>query len=430
MSVYAHGPLHGQVAIAGASTVTASVSPLYERQFFDVRVLVPAEAFAAMPADGREALQAILAEEARWAEESDRRRAAARARREERARQSETARRFLPVSILLGLVALATWFVYFRRYGWPHHVSVHVAPGQPPSDRAPALVSYLVTRTVGGPALVATLVDLAERGHLAIKETTREKSGWFGSSSTQTDYRFERTSGGDALQTFEKNLLDFAVTEVGDGRAFTMSGFKKFASKHRSRVRRWFTHWSKQVKDAGKREHFFEPYDTSAVLVNVGMGVAVTAGGIAVSVVTSSPVGVPAIAGGVAQAILSLTFTRHTPEARREMVAWGRFREHLKSVSKGMGKITLTSHEWSRYVAAAIIFGLHEKLLPSLRLEGAAGHPVVPVWYAGLGGGGGADGIHTMVSTVASTMTSSTGAGGGASVGGGGGGGGGSAGAS
>jgi uncharacterized membrane protein len=326
------------------------------------------------------------------------------------------------------------WFIYFRRYGWPHQVTVHTAPGEPPSDHPPALISYLVTRTVAGPALVATLVDLAERGHLRITETTHESKGWFGSASTKSDYRFERIDGDDALRPFEKNLLDFTLGEIGDGRSFTMSAFKKYASKRRSAVRKWFMQWRRRVKHAARQEDFFEPYDTSAVLLNVLVGIGVLVTGIVLSVMTQSPIGVPAIACGALQAVLTVTFTRHTPEARRQALAWGAFRKHLKSVSRAMGRVSLNSHQWSQYLAVGIVFGMYKKLLPRISISDAPAHSVYPAWYVATMGGGGnmtsmADGLSTMISSVSTTMSSSTGAGGGASAGGGGGGGGGSAGA-
>jgi uncharacterized membrane protein len=437
LRVFAHGPLHGEVEVVAPSTVTARVAPLWNGRYFDVRVLTPPEVFAAMVPDGSRRLQSILDQEAEWARESDRRREAEAQRREawrrERERRAELSRRFLPVSILLAVVSLGMWFVYFRRYGWPHSVTVHAAPGEPPSERPPALISYLVSRAVTGPALVATLVDLAERGHLRITETTRESKGWFGSASTKSDYRFERAGDGDTLRPFEKSLLDFTLGEVGDGRSFTMSEFKKHASGKRSAVRKWFVRWTRMIKDAAREENLFEPYDTSAVLLNVLVGIGVAGAGIALTVMTESPIGVPAIACGALQAILTMTFTRHTPEARREALAWGAFRKHLKSVSRAMGRISLDSHEWSRYLAVGIIFGVYKKLLPCITISDASTHSAYPAWYVATMGGANmtsmADGVSTMISSVSTTMSSSTGAGGGASVGGGGGGGGGSAGA-
>lgn len=440
LKVFSHGPLHGTVEILSGERVRASVSPLPNGSSVDVRVLAPARACAAMAAGAEAKLDAIMAEELALAEQSDRRREQAARLREERAaereRRERLSRTLLPVAIGLGVLSLVVWFTYFRRYGWPHDVTVHAVPGDPPSDHPPALVSYLTVRGVGAPAMVATLVDLSERGHLKITESRREKSGLFGRTSIERDYRFERVEGPDTLRPFERDLLDFMVGSVGNGRAFSMSELKKHAGKNRSKVHKWFMSWSKMVKEAAQRENFYEPYEASAVVPNVVMGVFVFAAGIVMTALTQSPIGAAPMGAGFVQALLTLTFTRHTPEGRRLALGWRGFRNHLKSISKATGKVTLTSPDWSRYLAVAIVFGMHKKLLPALALSDARGAQAVPVWYhAAMGGMGDsgvaglADGFATMVTSVSATMSSSTGAGGGASGGGGGGAGGGSAGA-
>lgn len=101
-----------------------------------------------------------------------------------------------------------------------------------------------------------------------------------------------------------------------------------------------------------------------------------------------------------------------------------------------MGPVSLSSGDWGRYLGAAIIFGMHDKLIPKLRLADGGG--VHPYWYHPILGSPGAsnvdslaslaDGFNSMVSSMSSTMSSASGAGGGASSGGGGGSGGGGAG--
>ena len=62
--------------IESGSVVTAAVEPLYAGRFFEVRVLMPADAFTAMPLTSNEpALNRIVAQETAWAEEANRQRA-------------------------------------------------------------------------------------------------------------------------------------------------------------------------------------------------------------------------------------------------------------------------------------------------------------------------------------------------------------------
>jgi uncharacterized membrane protein len=337
----------------------------------------------------------------------------------------------------LGLAGLTLWFVLFRRHGQPHPVKSRTAPGEIPSDHPPAIVSYLIfSKNIGASAIVATLLDLANRGYVEIEETTREKKSWFGGTRQKTDYRFFT---GDKpiseLEAFEKDLLDFLLNRAGTGTEFTMSGVKKTASKNRTKFRKWFMAWIKQIKELGKTFDFYEPIAVGPVSVNVLVGIAILGGGIALSVVTETAAGVPAIVMGGVQALLSLALQRHTVEGRRLAIAWREFRAHLKNTSKARGPVSLSSGDWSRYVAAAILFGLHKKLLPRIEMADESGHAVWPVWYhAAMESSSGdftalADGFSSMVSTMSSTMSSASGTGGGASGGGGGGSGGGGGGA-
>lgn len=444
LRVFAHGPLWGEVRIESATSVRASVSPLPNGRMFDVRVLTNPDAFARMTAPApseRPVLDRILAQEREWADEANRQRKLAEERarryRAEREEQRRLARALLPVSIALSLLALGVWFILFRSHGWPHEVAVHSAPGDIPSDHPPAIVAFLMARNVGGPAMVATLVDLSERGVLSIAETRQTGTNWLGRSTEQLDYRFERarTPQAGPLRPYERSLVEFMVDEVGDGAGFTMSALKSYARKHRTGLRKWFVGWMKAVKVEADEEGLFEPYPVGAMVANAIVGTAVAAAGGVICAVTSSPVGVPAIATGVLSAILTVSLARRTEEGQRLMKSWKQFRRHLESLSRAMGPVTLTSRDWARFLSAAIVFGMYKKVIPKLQLAGDHGAHAYPVWYAALSphGGGGvggmADGFSSMIASVSSTVSSASGAGGGASSGGGGGGGGGSAGA-
>jgi uncharacterized membrane protein len=384
-------------------------------------------------------LQNALDEERNWAEGANRRREAQLAAIEERRAEREALRKkgrtYLPVSILVALFGLALWFVAYRAHGWPHSVRSLSARGEIPSDHPPAIVSYLMKRNVGGPAIVATLLDLADRGYFKIHESTRERSTLFGRRS-EKDYRFERTDRlWKDLEPYELELAEFLITEVGDVTGFSMSGLKETASKHRSRFTKWFGRWIKSVKQAGESFGFYEPYPKGAMLRNVAVGLGMVVLGAFFCLDSQSPAGAPAIGAGVLVCILTALLTRRTMEGRRLHLAWRDFHRHLRSVSKGLGPVRLDSHDWARYLGVAIVFGMHKQLLPKLEHIGTDGAVKGPAWYYGAVGGSGdgvvalADGLSTMVSSVTTTLSSASGTGGGASVGGGGGSGGGGGGA-
>jgi len=439
---WAHGPLHGTVSILPSGVVALNVSPLPARTFCEARVLCESEVFKNLAyADDRPRLGAVLEEETRWADEANRLRTESAERREaalrEKDRRAHRARGLLPVAIVLGLAALGVWLVFYFRHGRPHPVVSHLAPGSIPSDHPPAIISYLMYRTVGGPAVAATLLDLANRGYLDVREHATTTKGIFGKTKRRMDYRFDVVAKPQSeLALFEQDLLRFVLTEAGDETGFSILELRKAASKQWRLFRRFFLAWSKGVAEHCKSFGFFEPYPAGAMLANALCGVGVLGAGIAVSVLSEPVAGIPAMIGGGVQAVLTVVLTRQTAEGRRLMLGWKAFKSHLKTLGRSMGPVRLGSREWGRYLAAAVVFGLHEKVMPNLRMDGGRDGGVYPVWFYGALGSGGdsgisglASGISAMVNAVSTTASSAAGTGGGASGGGGGGSGGGGGGA-
>jgi uncharacterized membrane protein len=440
---WAHGPLHGEVAVReGPPVVALTVSPLPARTFWEARILCPSEAFEALPfASAEPRLKAILSEEAAWAEEANRARRESQVRAEADAREQSTraqrSRELLPVSIALSLAAVGTWMLFFFRHGRPHQVVARVAPGEVPSDHPPAAVSYLLYKTTTGPAVAATLLDLANRGYLEVRENVATVRGFLGKPKRRLDYRFDvLASAASDIRPFERDLLQFVVNEAGDKTGFSTLALQKAASRKSAHFRRFFRRWSAQVGEYCKDLRLYEPCPVRAMVANAAAGVAVLGAGVIIAIVTLSWVGVPPIIAGGIQAIFTVFLTRRTIEGQRLASTWRAFRKHLRALGRGRGPVRLASPEWGRYLAAAVLFGLHRKVMPNLSLEGAMERGAYPVWFYGVleaDGDGGVSGVITglssMVDAVSTTASSAAGMGGGASAGGGGGSGGGGGGA-
>src|SRR5688572_19067908 len=218
LRAWAHGPLYGNVAL-GDGNVTMDVAPLPAKQFWEGRILFPSSAVPGLPVLDRQRLDAVVAEEAVWAEEANeaRRRLVARQADNERTRVWRQALLlpFTATSFILAVAGLVVWGVSFARHGRPHDVQSRTAPGVAPSSHSPALVEYLLSRTVGVYALVATLLDLAQRGYLTVRETERTSSGLFREKKT-TDYEFALTARPlSALQPFERDAIEFLLHQAG-----------------------------------------------------------------------------------------------------------------------------------------------------------------------------------------------------------------------
>ena len=183
-------------------------------------------------------------------------------------------------------------FNFFRRFGKPHDVESFAAVGEIPREHTPAMVSYLMYGQIAGNALVATLLDLANRGYFDIVESEEEKKTLFGGAKKVKDFEFKLTN--DALTdlaAYEAELVSFLMSRVGDGHSFKMSEMKKTASKNRTEFRKWFMKWKKSVHEEGKRQGFFEPYPPGAVAINLVAGVLILAVGIIMCVTSDSAAG-------------------------------------------------------------------------------------------------------------------------------------------
>ncbi len=441
LRAWAHGPLNGSARINADGTVAFDVSPLPAGQFWEGRLLFPATLVADLAlASSDPRVDQVLNEERVWVEEANARREANQRRLEEqaalRASRDELAGRFFPLALALVPVGLLAWFLAFRRYDRPHDVPVHAVPGEFPSDHTPAILAYLMSRNVGASCIVATLLDLAHRGHFQIRETVEIRRGFFGEKRA-VDYRFERTEKPlDELQPFERDLVDFLLGQSDSSTGFAVSVIRKTASKRSREFHKWFAAWLKKVKASGEVLDFYEPYAVGSMVRNAGIGVAMVVAGILFSVVSQSPAGLPAIIGGVLVAGLTATLNRRTVEGRRLYLAWTGFRSHLKSLGRSLGSVSLDADTWGRYLAASVVFGMHKKLLPKLQPIDEHGQPASPVFFVGGPGDSFGDSVSSlassvssMVTSVSTSMSSASGAGGGASGGGGGGAGGGGGGA-
>ena len=159
LQAWAHGPLYGSVAL-GDGDVTLNVSPLPAKQFWEGRILFPSDVVSGLPVLGRTRRDEVMAEEAVLVERAneERRQFVARQAQNERNRvwRQGLVVPFALTAIALAIAGLVFWGVSYARHGRPHDVASHTAPGVAPSTHPPALVQYLLLRTVGIPALVAS----------------------------------------------------------------------------------------------------------------------------------------------------------------------------------------------------------------------------------------------------------------------------------
>ena len=444
---WAHGPLNGLVEPEG-NRVRASVDEVPAGQFVELRVTQPADDFTAATArTGETRLPSVLAEEQRLADEAN----ANRARAAEAERRRE--RLWDAVGVLAPIAAGGGWvlfFVLWVRYGREHRVQHDVGeylrdlPGDPP-----AFIGMLREWGSVTPSLLsATLVDLAQRGHLTIEEIREDR--WI--LPDKVDWRFTAAvpregREGSALLPFEATIL---ARLFAAGPTTTQSEVTAWCRSHRTDAQRWWEDVKKQLRDEFKARNYIEGGKGLVFAANslTGFGVMVLGPAAAANGGLSGWFGVLVFASGLLQIFLTPLLRRRTPAGRQRLEEWVAVERFLRDFSQledaPVGHVVL----WERYLVYAVALGVTAAVASALAARippeqaASGGHAFAP-WYIGPHGPGALDSIGSLSefatsvgpaivasATPPSSSSSGGGGGGGFSGGGGGGGGGGGIGAS
>jgi uncharacterized membrane protein YgcG len=292
----------------------------------------------------------------------------------------------------------------------------------PPADARPAELEVLVTEKATNAGVTATLLDLAQRGALTIRQVEGGRHGdW--------QLEFPERVPGD-MEKWERHLYDGIAKKAGDDREVKLSevrySFATVAAAHRAAA----------LKSATDKGWFTSPPDKKTMAMSrwgiLSMALAVA------GLIVAIPIAIGSVFAGLFVAGLAmLLFGRKMParSARGSAVlaetrAFQRFvetaeLEHIKSTER----LAL----FHRYLPFAVVLGLTDRWVrtfqPVLAEAAASGNSsMLPVvWMAG-GSMSFDHSFSSFTSSLAGSMSvqsSSSGGGGFSSVGGGGGGGGG-----
>lgn len=304
-------------------------------------------------------------------------------------------------------------------------------PGPTPFGWDPALVSYLLnSREVTGAALVATLLDLARRGFLSLREEQVQKKRFLGGIKTATEYRWDRKpvvseEEVSRLAPFEDSLLRFIFEDLGDGKSSI--SFKE-VKKHRSRFTMFFRQWTKDVKAVAVERSWFDKKSFRAMFYSLGLEMVM----IGLTVLCAMFFGAWAVVLGVcAVAVLVLAFLtpRRTAEGEKLARGWKALKRYLQKYHFRDAETPFLLSRINDYLIYGVVLGLDKKVFkePAGFIPSEEYHGYLP-WYMYYRGEGAAfsaesfaSAFSTMVATATSSMSTAAGTGGGASSGGGGG---------
>ena len=295
----------------------------------------------------------------------------------------------------------------------------------PPDGVRPGQVGTLVDEHANPLDVVATIVDLAVRGHLRIDEIPKK---WWLGKPDWTLVRLEKER--DGLLDYEKRLLDGLFESASEGEV-KLSDLKNTFASRLGRVQ------DALYDDVVARKWFRARPDHVRLRWAVIGGVVAAAGAglvyLAARSTTAGLVPVPVVVGGLVLAVGSRWMPRRTARGTAVLRRVTGFRRFIEDSERERARFAERRHLFSEYLPYAIVFGATEKWAKAF--AGLDGELPEVSWYGGSNSltaasfSSSMDGFAvTTAGTIASTPSGSGSSGfsGGSSGGGGGGGGGGS----
>ncbi|MDQ5853521.1 MAG: DUF2207 domain-containing protein [Chloroflexota bacterium] len=268
---------------------------------------------------------------------------------------------------LLGLYLL--W--YARGRDWPVGAASPYYT-EPPEELPPGIAGTLLDEKADLQDILATLVDLANRGFLRIEE--HQEEGFFRSSST---FRFVRLrSDDDTLRPYEQKLLDkvFGSSHMRDLTDLKEKFYTAIGDLETSL-------YDETVKvgyfpESPKTTRYKYGFSALALILLVGLGgffgLALIVDVAPLALLLWIAAGIVAVAFG----ILSFFMPRKTPAGAAAASKWRAFKRYLEDIDK-YTDVAEARDQFARYLPYAIAFGLEQSWVRRF----AAVDAPVPGWY-------------------------------------------------
>ncbi|MGB8657798.1 MAG: DUF2207 domain-containing protein [Candidatus Zixiibacteriota bacterium] len=428
VKAWAHGPLWGTISTGDDGSVVADVRSLPAKTFWEVRAIYPISSFPQVKnLIPQEVIPTILAEEKTWAGEANRRREEWIKKQE--ARKTRKKYGSWIVLAISGIGFLAVFDLY-NRHGKRHKVPFpDTLYSEFPSDIPPALLSYLLfCGQVKGQALVGTLLDLARRGFLKIKEETKTAEFVFWPYRTRSyTLEFDRTFYAEhkrELQAFEHDLLTFIFDDLAEGQ--NLIDFKTLTKSRREFIR-WFREWKREVVSLGESKGYWEKESLKARNWGIAVSLALFAVAIASAFLIAEWTIIPAVTA-IILLIWSLFIPRRRPEFELEAKKWKALRRYLKKYQFRDSGSPFFLENVGKFLVYGVVLGLPKEvvkkmaeMIPDGQYSGFVPWYVASQPYADFSPAGFGEALSSLMTAASTTMSSASGTGGGASGGGGGG---------
>lgn len=349
------------------STYTWTRSNLGEGDSFEVRLQFPPITAASVPA---------------WQTLDDQRREEAEAADERSAVAGVILAGVGLLALVGGLTAFSlAWFVRGRD---PHVGELADYISEPPDSLSPGAAGALVDERVEVHDVLATVMDLANRGAIAIHESGKD-DGFFGIGGSFT-HEFELLDRDKATRPFEERLLDvmFSLSDE-KGKRVSMSAFRSSYASSEDRIASGF------YEELVQQGYFTESPEKTRkrwkAIAIAGPIIVVVAAfvGLSLADVSTGWIGF-VIFAAVVLAIYASALSGRMPAKTREgaeaSAKWKAFRRYLDDIDE-RENLSEAKDIFQRYLPYAVAFGLEKSFVQKF----AAARAPMPGWFDGGGFG-------------------------------------------
>lgn len=230
------------------------------------------------------------------------------------------------IVILVGLSIIC--FIYFyRKYGSRHRINLSRNESlMIPGTQKPAAIGWLLMhRNVTGGHVTATMLDLARRGYLQLKEE-EPKEGLFSPKESEFSIHLADKEIEPNLVNWESDFLNFLKERI-ESEGHNIKDIFKYSD---SKVSKWFREWQSMVNQFGKDRGWIDDTSYLGMYWNLGIQSVLMLCG-AVGIFLIHPVVGLSIIWCIIACLLSLVIVRRTPKGEELYQTWKNYHKALKN---------------------------------------------------------------------------------------------------
>ena len=369
LKIWGHGPLNGEVAFTEGNQVSWLVKNLPPYTFLEGRVLMPTTLFPHAPKEaytGTVALSRILAEEEGWAKKANTERLEARVS-------------YLGAAGILGF-SLFGIVLLWRKYGRRHTTDfTGDYYRELPDTYSPAELSVLWNyNKMKASDITATILDLARRNFLYLKEERVETRKLIGTKTTTTylleflpvpEPRTLRRPEEATLLPHEQELISFLQTQIGGGKeSIYLTDIEQYAKKYGESFFEFWQGWTASVMENSADHEFFDhsgKMPTFAILGGLGL---LFLGSALLAKTGAGAVGFALVIAGGLFLFIPRQFKRRSKKGEEDYVRWKAFQKFLLHFSE-MQRYEIPSLViWEHYLVFAVTLGVAKEVIKQLEL--------------------------------------------------------------